>query len=165
MAGMWHTILFVCHVVAWVLAFSLGIFLITRQNSLFTVLTILKSIREDYVVGPVDHRILDENDTSEVTLKTVRSCLLICGAISLVLSILIVANVYCFLALILSPGTFLMNWLPGLQTIRSKMEWEVSGAKPPPSVTGGFTPPPPSNVGSTGTPVGSVPGSTGTPAS
>ncbi len=155
------------------MAFSLGIYLTTKQNSLFTTLAILKSLREDSAMGPVDKRITDEDDKSEVALRSVHSCLLICGAISLVLSLLIVVNLYCFLALILAPGSAVMGMLPGLQAIRTKMGAELSGAgvaapPPPPSLAGGSTPPAAaSEAGSVGTPMsqGSVPGSTGTPAS
>ncbi len=145
--GCWHTTLFICHAVALLLCFSLGVYLVIKQNMVYSSLMAIKSVRDDPMIRPSEDSVEEENNPAEVATRSIRQCLLVCGAIALLLSFFIFVNLYCFLAVILAPDSAALKTLPGLQMIRERMEVEVAttgiqdeqeakGKAPPPGAAG-----------------------------
>ncbi len=124
--GVWHCALFICHVIAMIITLCIGIYLVIKQNMVFTSLAVIKSVREDHKVHPSEAEVMNENSPPEAAVKNIRTCLLVCGAITLIISLFITVNLYCFLAVLLEPGSTMMNSLPGMSKIRERMEVEVA---------------------------------------
>ncbi len=129
LAGCWHISLFVIHVICLLVTFIVGISLNGTEKKVYTSLQVMNAIRTDknVVTFPDFGDVTEE----EKAIMNVRTCLLVCCAICFVITIMIAVNIYCFMAVILSPDSTAMTTLPGLAAIRSKMEEEVQGAELP----------------------------------
>ncbi len=139
LAGWWHLSLFVIHVICFVVIFFTATDLKLKELSIYSVQQVLYAARSDPNAMLVDRELRDGDGEAEKALANVRSCLIVCAVIGFIIVFMILVNIYCFLAVILSPDSTAMTTLPGLAAIRSKMEEEVQGAELPAE---GQAPPP-----------------------
>lgn len=129
MPGVWNLTLYVCHSLAFFLAFCIGISLILKQNNAKTALFVIESVRDDQaMIHPSERSVTNEDSPPENAVRAIWNCLLVCGALCLIISFLIAINLYCFLAMMLKTSSPFMERLPLLMTLRQKMQQEAIAA-------------------------------------
>ncbi len=120
-----HTPLFVLHWVAFCLTFGSGVFLIVYSHFTSSSLSVMASLRDDYMLQPVKNEIADPNSESENAVRDLRNCMLVIGAISVVISAVILLNIYCFSALMLGEKSDIVKTMTGMNTIRKELMVEI----------------------------------------
>ena len=121
----WHYSLFAIHVFCFIVAFFVGVDLILKHHSVYSVQRVLDAARGDPNAMLVDRTLRDGGGEAETALGDVGSCLIACGAVALLVALLMLFNIYAFLAVILPPDSAAVSTLPGLAKIREQMQEEV----------------------------------------
>ena len=123
---MLHTSLFVLHCLAFLLTFSTGVFLIVYSNFTFSSVAVMEAMRNDNFLEPASKDLQNRDNSSEAAVRDLRNCMVVVGAISLAISLVVLFNLYCFLTLMLSPNSRVVRGLPGMENIREQLEVEVA---------------------------------------
>ncbi len=93
--GKWPLFLIVCHLLAAAVALGTGIYLVVKSNYVNSALAVLNFLQQNEAVRPLE----DPNGESEDALGRIRTCLLACGIVSLLATLLILLIISSFLCL------------------------------------------------------------------
>ncbi len=104
---------------------SVGVFLIIKQNMVFTTLAVIESVQEDQV-HPGGGENLDVGSDTERAVEAVWTCLRTCGGLSIFISILMIAILYVSLAQLVKESNLMARMLPGLLKIRRRLQEEAA---------------------------------------
>ncbi len=121
-----HTPLFILHCLAFLLTFVAGVFLLIYSNFLTSSLLVMHEVRVDPAFRPLSEEVGNPESQSQRAVRDLRNCMLVVGGVSLGTSVVVLANLYCFLSLMFSPRSALVKAAPCMEVIRDQLEVEVA---------------------------------------